>query len=112
MMSVWNCWIGWNAAGGSAGIDRAFGMSRFVIRQRLRCRNLASMALTLFQRSPWENSFDLFYGVRALPDKTCVGHSHFGRSLCAAAWTFFGESMGRRRQLEIESRRMRCGCVH
>ena len=96
-LSARDAWIGWDAAGRSAGLDRVVGMSRFLIRDGVSCRNLASKALALCLRRLGDD-FLVRYGIRPLLAETFVGPEYSGGSLCAAGWTYAGESAGRGRR--------------
>ena len=102
-LSARDAWIGWDAAGRSAGLDRVVGMSRFLIRDGVSCRNLASKALALCLRRLGDD-FLARYGIRPLLAETFVGEGHCGGSLCAAGWTYAGDSAGRGRRAETGGR--------
>ena len=102
-LSARDAWIGWDAAGRSAGLDRVVGMSRFLIRDGVSCRNLASKALALCLRR-LGGDFLARYGIRPLLAETFVGKGYGGGSLCAAGWTYAGESAGRGRRAETGER--------
>ncbi len=82
-------WIGRDAAGREAHLDRVVGLARFLIRPGLACRNLASTApmKTVFTRPAcW--SARRMTGVlpRRRPcSKRCVRHRYTGRSCLGAA---------------------------
>ncbi len=96
-LSARDGWIGWDAAGRSAGLDRVVGMSRFLIRKGVSCRNLASKALALCLRRLGDDFLGR-YGIRPLLVETFVGDGYSGGSLCAAGWTYVGDSAGRGRR--------------
>ena len=96
-LSARDDWIGWDAAGRSAGLDRVVGMSRFLIRRGVCCRNLASKALALCLRRLGADFLGR-YGILPLLVETFVGEGYSGGSLCAAGWTYVGESAGRGRR--------------
>ena len=102
-LSARDAWIGWDGAGRSLGLDRIVGMSRFLIRAGVSCRNLASRALALCLRRLGDD-FAERYGVRPLLVETFVDPGHCGSSLCAAGWTYVGESAGRGRRAETGQR--------
>ena len=90
-------WIGWNADARQAGLDRVVGMSRFLIRHGVHCRNLASKALGLcFGRLAAD--FGDRYGISPVLCETFTGPGLGGASLAAAGWTWVGESTGRGRR--------------
>ena len=102
-LSARDGWIGWDAAGRSAGLGRVVGMSRFLIRNGVSCRNLASKALALCLRRLGGDFLER-YGVSPLLVETFVGPGYGGGSLCAAGWTYVGETAGRGRRAETGER--------
>ena len=96
-LSARDRWIGWDEAGRAAGIDRVVGMSRFLIRRSVSCRNLASRVLALCLRV-LAADFRERYAMSPLLAETFVGAGYTGNSLCAAGWTYVGESAGRGRR--------------
>ena len=87
-------WIGWSGSERAAGLERVIGMSRFLIRKAVRCRNLASKSLGLCLRRVGAD-FAERYGVAPVLAETFAGPGYGGASLCAAGWTYVGESAGR-----------------
>lgn len=65
-LSARDRWIGWDAAGRSAGLDRVVGISRFLIQRSACCRNPASKALALCLRRLGDD-FLKRYHIRPLP---------------------------------------------
>ena len=102
-LSARDTWIGWDGAGRSLGLDRIVGMARFLIRAGVSCENLASRALALCLRRLGDD-FAERYGVRPLLVETFVGPGYCGSSLCAAGWTYVGESAGRGQRAEAGQR--------
>ena len=102
-LSARDAWIGWDGAGRSLGLDRIVGMARFLIRAGVSCENLASRALALCLRRLGDDFVER-YGVRPLLVETFVGPGYCGGSLCAAGWTYVGESAGRGRRAETGQR--------
>ena len=96
-------WVGWDEASRSAGIDRIVGMSRFLIRCGVCCRNLASKALALCLRR-LDGDFAERYGLRPLLAETFVSEEYGGTSLCAAGWTYVGQTAGRGRRAQTGER--------
>ncbi|MCY4314633.1 MAG: DUF4338 domain-containing protein [Roseovarius sp.] len=96
-------WIGRDAAGRSAGIDRIVGMSRFPLRKGVSRRNLASKALSPCLRRLGDDFLESC-GVRPLPVEALVGPGHGGGGHCAAGWTCAGETAGRGRRSETGDR--------
>ena len=74
-LSARDDWIGWDAAGRSAGLDRVVGMSRFLIRRGVCCRNLASKALALCLRRLGADFLGR-YGILPLLVETFVGEGY------------------------------------
>ena len=90
---------------GSAGTRRGVrrgstgssGCRVFLIRKGVSCRNLASKALALCLRRLGDDFLGR-YGIRPLLVETFVGAGYSGGSLCAAGWTYVGDSAGRGRR--------------
>ena len=90
-------WMGWNAAQRRAHLHRVVGLSRFLIRPQVECRNLASHVLArLLRRLPAD--FEARYGYAPYLVETFVDEAHSGASLRAANWRLLGETAGRGRQ--------------
>ena len=91
-------WIGWDLERRRAHLDMVVGMSRFLIRSSVRCRNLASRVLGLaVKRMP--DDFEARYGYRPLLVETFVDSERFaGTCYRAANWLSVGETQGRGRQ--------------
>ncbi len=90
-------WIGWDAAGRRAHLHRVAGLSRFLIRPGVECRNLASRVLgRLLRRLPAD--FEARCGYAPCLVETFVDGTHSGTSLRAANWRLLGETAGRGRQ--------------
>ena len=90
-------WIGWDAAGRRSHLHRVVGLSRFLIRPGVVCRNLASHVLgQLLRRLPAD--FEARYGYAPYLVETFVDGTHRGASLRAANWRLLGETAGRGRQ--------------
>ena len=89
--------IGWDADQRSRQLHRVIGLSRFLIRSSIHCRNLASKALGLaLRRLP--DDFQHRYGYRPLLVETFVEKGRYqGTSLAAANWLRVGETAGRGR---------------
>ena len=89
--------IGWDADQRSRQLHRVIGLSRFLIRSSVHCRNLASKALGLaLRRLP--DDFQHRYGYRPLLVETFVEKGRYqGTSLAAANWLRVGETAGRGR---------------
>ena len=91
-------WIGWDLERRRAHLDKVVGMSRFLIRSSVRCRNLASHVLGLaVKRMP--DDFEARYGYRPLLVETFVDSEQFaGTCYRAANWISVGRTQGRGRQ--------------
>jgi hypothetical protein len=90
-------WIGWSTAARVAHLPEVIGLSRFLIREEVRCGRLASKLLSLAidqVRSDWKAR----YGVEPLLVETFVDRTRFlGLSLAAANWKRIGASIGQGR---------------
>ena len=91
-------WIGWDEEQRRAHLHRVVGLSRFLIRPSVRCRNLASRVLgeVLRRLGP---EFQARYGYRPWLVETFVETArHDGASLRATNWRVLGQTQGRGRQ--------------
>lgn len=96
-LSARDRWIGWDQETRQAHLERVVGMSRFLIRPSVRCKNLASRVLSLVTaRMPQD--FKDRYGYDPWLIETFVDHSLRGTCYQAANWTRIGSSTGRGRQ--------------
>jgi hypothetical protein len=91
-------WIGWDLETRRAHLDRVVGLSRFLVRPSVQCRNLASRVLGLaMARLPQD--FGSRYGYRPWLVETFVDTTQFaGTCYQAANWLRIGSSQGRGRQ--------------
>jgi hypothetical protein len=91
-------WIGWDLQTQQAHLERVVGLSRFLIRPSVQCRNLASRVLGLaISRLP--DDFYQRYGYRPWLVETFVDTTQFaGTCYRAANWIRIGSSQGRGRQ--------------
>lgn len=91
-------WIGWTVAQRRQHLHRVVGLSRFLIRPSVRCRNLASRVLHLaLARLPAD--FQARYGYRPWLVETFVDTTAVaGTCFRAAHWTRVGQTRGRGRQ--------------
>ena len=90
-------WIGWDATQRRAQLHRVVGLSRFLIRPGVQCRNLASHVLgRVLRRLPAD--FETRYGYAPYLVETFVDAAHSGASVRAANWRLLGETAGRGRQ--------------
>lgn len=91
-------WIGWDAPTRRKHLHRVVGMSRFLIRQSVRCHNLASRVLGMALRG-LEVDFKAQYGYRPWLVESFVDTKQFlGTCYQAANWQAIGQSQGRGRQ--------------
>ena len=90
-------WIGWDAATRLDHLHRVVGLSRFLIRPQVRCRNLASHVLGRLLRR-LAADFSARYGFAPWLIETFVSPPFDGASLRAANWQCLGETAGRGRQ--------------
>ena len=97
-------WIGWDEEQRRAYLDRVVGMSRFLIRPGVRCRNLASKVLGM-SMGVMPEDFQRQYNYRPWLLESFVDTSrHSGACYRAANWIMVGETKGRGRQ----DRHQRC----
>lgn len=92
-----DAWIGWDAELRGAQLYRVVGLSRFLLRPTVQCRNLASHVLGRALRR-LGGDFEERYGYRPWLVETFVEPPHTGVSLRASNWRYLGESQGRGRQ--------------
>lgn len=92
-----DAWMGWDDELRSAQLHRVVGLSRFLIRPTVHCRNLASHVLGGALRR-LNADFEARYGYRPWLVETFVEPPHAGVSLRASNWRYLGESRGRGRQ--------------
>lgn len=91
-------WIGWDAATRRQHLHRVVGMSRFLIRQSVRCQNLASCVQGMALRRIGAD-YEAQYGYRPWLVESFVDTEHFiGTSYRAANWVAIGQTQGRGRQ--------------
>ena len=90
-------WIGWDAATRLDHLHRVVGLSRFLIRSDVRCRNLASHVLGQLLRRLGAD-FCARYGFAPWLIETFVSPPFDGASLRAGNWQWLGETAGRGRQ--------------
>jgi hypothetical protein len=91
-------WVGWSVAQRRAHLHRVVGLSRFLIRPTVACRNLASHVLgQALRRLP--EDFEHEFGYRPWVVESFIeGSRHSGASYRAANWIRIGETCGRGRQ--------------
>lgn len=90
-------WIGWSTNARLRHLQEVVGLSRFLIRQEVRCTNLASKVLSMvLSRLP--DDWEARYGIPPLLVETFVDRSRFtGLCFAAANWMRLGTSSGRGR---------------
>ncbi|MCK4841458.1 MAG: IS4 family transposase [Methylococcales bacterium] len=91
-------WIGWTREQRQTHLHYLVGMSRFLIRPTVSCKNLASKVLSMsVARLP--DDFEQKYGYRPLLIESFVDISHYsGACYRAANWLEIGTTKGRGRQ--------------
>lgn len=91
-------WIGWDLKSRQEGLHYVVNMTRMLIREGVRCRNLASRVIGMaVRRMP--KDFEARYGYRPLLLESFVDTTHhFGTSYKAANWQWVGHTKGRGRQ--------------
>src|SRR6059036_703934 len=91
-------WIGWDAEQRRAHLHAVVGLSRFLIRPSVQCRNLASRLLSMSLERLVED-FQRRYHYRPWLVESFVDTSRFsGACYRAANWILVGQSQGRGRQ--------------
>jgi hypothetical protein len=91
-------WIGWDGEQRKAHLHRVLGMSRFLIRPSVRCRNLASRVLGMSLRGVGDD-FEARYGYRPWLVESFVDTAQYaGTCYQASNWIEVGKTQGRGRQ--------------
>lgn len=91
-------WIGWDWAARQEGLHYVVSMSRFLIRQGVHCRNLASRILGMAVRVLPED-FEARYGYHPFLLESFVDTAQYlGTCYKAANWRWIGRTKGRGRQ--------------
>jgi len=91
-------WIGWDEEQRRAYLDRVVGMSRFLIRPSVQCRNLGSKVLSM-SMGVMPDDFERQYNYRPWLTESFVDISRFsGACYRAANWMLVGQTKGRGRQ--------------
>jgi hypothetical protein len=87
-------WIAWDSAQRMAHLPRVINMTRFLIRPKVNCENLASKVLSLCVRQV-PDDFERRYGVRPWLMESFVDRSLYdGCSYKAANWLLVGQTKG------------------
>lgn len=90
-------WIGWNSEQRRQHLHRVLGMSRFLLRTRVHCHNLASAMLGRVLRQVGAD-FEAQYGYRPWLIESFVDNEQFlGTCYKAANWVGIGHTKGRGR---------------
>jgi len=91
-------WIGWDGQQRRASLHRVVGMSRFLIRPDVQCRNLASKVLSMTM-AVLPDDFERHYNYRPWLVESFVDISRYsGACYKAANWIRVGRTRGRGRQ--------------
>jgi hypothetical protein len=91
-------WLGWNDATRMQHLQRIVGMSRYLIRPQVHCRNLASQVLGMALRRLAQD-FERRYGFEPLLVESFVDNEAFaGTCYQASNWVKIGQTQGRGRQ--------------
>ncbi len=90
-------WIGWNKEQRQNHLHNVVGMSRFLIREGVKCHNLASKTLSMSIRIS-VNDFESRYGYKPLLLESFVDEAWSGTCYQAANWIKIGNTKGRGRQ--------------
>ena len=91
-------WIGWDDATRKRHLDRVIGMSRFLIRPRVHCRNLASLVLGMVLRRVGRDFEDRYHLEPWLVESFNDTEAFEGTCYQAANWVKVGQTRGRGRQ--------------
>ena len=97
-LSARDQWIGWDKEERQAQLHSIVGMSRFLIRPSVNCKNLASKVLSM-SMATIADDFEQQYGYRPLLIESFVDTEHYsGTCYQAANWLAIGKTKGRGRQ--------------
>jgi hypothetical protein len=97
-LSARDQWIGWNQEERQAQLHTIVGMSRFLIRPSVNCKNLASKVLSM-SMATIADDFDQQYGYRPLLIESFVDTERYsGTCYQATNWLSIGKTKGRGRQ--------------
>ncbi len=97
-LSARDQWIGWNKEERQAQLHTIVGMSRFLIRPSVNCKNLASKVLGM-SMATIADDFEQQYGYRPLLIESFVDTERYsGTCYQAANWLAIGKTKGRGRQ--------------
>src|ERR1039458_8199873 len=105
VLSARDTWVGWSSAARLGHLPQVIGLSRFLIRQEVRCSHLASKVLSMVLKRLAKDWLDR-YQVEPLLVETFVDRSCFtGRCFAAANWRRIGNSKGQGRLGEVAATR-------
>jgi len=91
-------WLGWDDATRMQHLQRIVGMSRYLIRPQVHCRNLASQVLGMVLRRLAQD-FESRFGFEPLLVESFVDNEAFaGTCYQASNWVKIGQTQGRGRQ--------------
>jgi hypothetical protein len=91
-------WLGWDDATRMQHLQRIVGMSRYLIRPQVHCRNLASQVLGMALRRLAQD-FESRFGFEPLLVESFVDNEAFaGTCYQASNWVKIGQTQGRGRQ--------------
>ena len=90
-------WIGWDEPTRKAFQERLINMTRFLIRPKVRCENLASRALSLCRERLGRDFFNRYRIEPWLVESFVDSERYFGGCYRAANWLYLGASTGRTR---------------
>ena len=97
VLSARDTWIGWTSAARLGHLPQVIGLSRFLIRQEVRCTHLASKVLSMVLKrlaKDWQER----YNIEPVLVETFVDRSRFtGLCFAAANWRRIGSSTGQGR---------------
>lgn len=97
-LSARDRWIGWDGEQRRAYLHRVVGMSRFLIRPSVQCRNLATKVLSITMAA-LPDDFELRYNYRPWLVESFVDISRYsGACYKAGNWIRVGRTRGRGRQ--------------
>ena len=97
-LSARDQWIGWSQEERQAQLHTIVGMSRFLIRPSVNCKNLASKVLSM-SMATIADDFDQQYGYRPLLIESFVDTERYsGTCYQATNWLSIGKTKGRGRQ--------------
>jgi len=97
VLNARDVWIGWSSSARLGHLHEVIGLSRFLIRQEVRCAHLASKVLSMVLARLAEDWLNRYH-IEPLMVETFVDRSRFtGRCFAAANWLRVGSSTGRGR---------------